>query len=603
MRKLAEETWHTLCQNWKNVLLFELLYRGIMLPVYLQLTNRALQTALRAAGYSYLTADNIIEFLMRPGTVLIGVLFILVGILLIALETAGLITAFQGAAYSYKLSPLHILWGGIQKIDEEITKKNLLLICLILPEALLYSGIYGAVLLHAVNPMNQILEDVQQNPTAKMVLFILLAAAAVIAVMCMFLFHICMIEQKNWKEAVERNRELLYKHRGKAVCHLFLTQLAAGAGIFFLYRVSAWIFCLHQVRHADLTVVKASCYSGMQELKWFWLMIGGIVSVVVHHAALTAMFYEYAKRRYHVPDWKLVYPARRTAAWRHMAVLWCLIAAAAVFMFVDFERHGFAISKNLTDEIQITAHRGSTLHAPENTMAAVRQAIEEMADSVEIDVQMTKDGVVVLGNDASLKRVAGVNRAISNMTLEEVQKLDVGGFFSPEFSGEQIPTLADVLAVCRGNIHVNIEIKPARRNSTIAECVVELIREQEMERECTVMSASMIYLNRVKELEPKLRTGYIISAAYGDFEPGQQVDIVSIRYPFADEKLVAHIHSQGKRVYAWTVNIPAEVKRLKQAGVDGIITDRPVMVREMVYQNRKTEHLIKWMSQMFRQEN
>ena len=74
--------------------------------------------------------------------------------------------------------------------------------------------------------------------------------------------------------------------------------------------------------------------------------------------------------------------------------------------------------------------------------------MEELADSVEIDVQMTTDGVVVLGHDASLKRVAGVNRSIASMTFEELEKLDVGSWFSPEYAGTRIPALSEVLELC-----------------------------------------------------------------------------------------------------------------------------------------------------------
>lgn len=594
MRKLAEETWHAFRQNWKNVLLFELLYRGIMLPVYLQFADRVMQTALKAAGYRYLTADNIGDFLARPWTVLTGSFVLLVGILLTALETAGLITAFQGAAYSYKLSPLHILWGGIQKIDEEITKKNLLLAGLLILQSLLYNGVYAAALLYVIKPETVFLK--------KWVLF-LLVAIVVITIPWIFIFHICMIEQKVWKEAVPRSRELLYKHRGKTVCHLLFCHLAVLLMVSALYGISVLILCAYQIRHTEMSCLKAAVYVGMFRLRLIWLLIGWILAAVVHYAALTAMFYEYAKRRYHAPEWKIVYPAKKTAARRRLTALLAVTAASAVFMLADLSQHGFVISEYRLLDMQITAHRGSTRNAPENTMAAVRQAAKEMADCVEIDVQMTKDGVIVLGNDASLKRVAGVNRAIPNMTLEEIRQLDAGSLFSPEFAGEPIPTLAEVLEFCRGKMHVNIEIRPARRNSAVAERVVELIQEEKMELECTVMSSSMAYLKRVKELEPKLSTGYIVTAAYGNVEPGEQADAVSIRYPFADEELVAHIHSQGKRVYAWTVNIPSEVRRLKRAGVDGVITDRPVMVREVVYQNRKAERLLRCMRQMLRQEN
>ena len=109
MKILTKDTWQIIRQNWKNILLFELLYRGITTPVYMRLVSRGIRLALRAAGYSYLTPANIGNFLIQPVTLFAFAVAAFVGILILSLETAGLVTAFQGSAYYQKLTPLHIL--------------------------------------------------------------------------------------------------------------------------------------------------------------------------------------------------------------------------------------------------------------------------------------------------------------------------------------------------------------------------------------------------------------------------------------------------------------------------------------------------------------
>ena len=109
MKTLAKDTWQIACQNWKNILLFELLYRMVTMPAYLRLISRGVRLALEKAGYSYLTAGNIGGFFLCPWTILILIGIVAVGMLLVVLEIAGLITAFQGSAYYQKLTPLHIL--------------------------------------------------------------------------------------------------------------------------------------------------------------------------------------------------------------------------------------------------------------------------------------------------------------------------------------------------------------------------------------------------------------------------------------------------------------------------------------------------------------
>ena len=116
-----------------------------------------------------------------------------------------------------------------------------------------------------------------------------------------------------------------------------------------------------------------------------------------------------------------------------------LLMAAGLLYILDMVHHGFILSEGLLDEIQITAHRGSSRSAPENTMAAIQAAMEEMADCVELDVQLTMDDVIVLGHDATLKRVAGVNRTIASLTWAELEGLEVGSWFSPEFCRGENP--------------------------------------------------------------------------------------------------------------------------------------------------------------------
>src|SRR5262249_20771464 len=109
--------------------------------------------------------------------------------------------------------------------------------------------------------------------------------------------------------------------------------------------------------------------------------------------------------------------------------------------------------------VEVTAHRGHARAAPENTLSAMRKAIESGADYAEMDVQLTSDGKIVLLHDRDLKRVAGDSRRLDELSYDEVRQLDVGRWFDPAFSGERVPTLAEVINLCRGKIRMNIELK------------------------------------------------------------------------------------------------------------------------------------------------
>ncbi len=600
MKLLAKETWQIAGQNWKNVLLFELLYRGITLPVYLRFVNRALQMALHLAGYSYLTSGNIGSFLIQPGTLLTLVGVCAVGMMMLTLEIAGLITAYQGAAYDQKLSPLRILWGGIRKMSDECAKRNWRLGILALMLFLLSHLFLIVRVLTHVKPFSFVLHEISREPL--MLLFVagVLVFCLAAVVPALFVFHSCMIEQRSYQDAQLRSISLLKKHAGKEILLLagsnLLVMLLTAVG----YGISVTAAAVLTLLLTERKMALATLLYAADRLEILFLFAGSILAWIVLFASLSVLFYQYANRRFHEPEWDVRYLARGTVDRRKLAGFLCAVAAGLSLYVVDLVQNGPGVADLVMEEMQIMAHRGSCLSAPENTMAAVRAAYEELADSVELDVQMTADGVVVLGHDASLRRVAGVNRTIASCTYEELCSLEVGSWFSPEFAGEPIPELEEVLEYCKGKMDLNIEIKGAGRESDLPSRVTELILDHGLEEQCVLTSSSLSCLKQVKELAPQLRTGYVVSAAYGDFYSSDAVDFISIRHNFVDERLVKNVHAQGKAVYAWTVNVKSEMERLHHLGVDGIITDRPIFAREIIYREEATENLLEYLEMVLK---
>jgi glycerophosphoryl diester phosphodiesterase len=151
------------------------------------------------------------------------------------------------------------------------------------------------------------------------------------------------------------------------------------------------------------------------------------------------------------------------------------------------------------------------------------------------------------------------------------------------------------MKLCKGRININIEIKDLGRGSELPDKVFELIEKYQMKEQCVVTSVRLPYLTRIKELDPEIRTGYIISAAYGDYYSSDAIDFISLRSSFVSEKLVEAAHKKGKAVHAWTVNNKSEMERMKMLGVDNIITDYPVLAREIVYRKAATESLMEYL--------
>ncbi len=230
----------------------------------------------------------------------------------------------------------------------------------------------------------------------------------------------------------------------------------------------------------------------------------------------------------------------------------------------------------------ITAHRGFSAAAPENTLPAFQLAIDQGCERAELDVQMTKDGVVMVTHDANLRRCTGRNQNIYDMTYEEVRKLDAGRWFGQKYAGTKVPTLEEVLRLCKDKIQLNIEIKPNASTPELEAETIRIIHENDFENDCVITSQSYETLCKVKELAPEIPTGYILALGVGSYYDLPAADFFSVESTFITSGMVQQVHLRGKTVSAWTVNRQKDASSLLSLGVDDVITDKPEMVQQLM---------------------
>ena len=223
----------------------------------------------------------------------------------------------------------------------------------------------------------------------------------------------------------------------------------------------------------------------------------------------------------------------------------------------------------------VVAHRGASSLAPENTLASVLKAMELGADHCEIDVQLTKDGEVVLLHDSLLKRTAGNAGSLSEYNLDELREFEVGSWFGQEFSGEPIPTLTEVIRAIKGKMLLNIEIKVPREETDIVRKVVDIIHSEGIRKKCIVTSFGRSIVEKIKELDPRITTGFIFSQKYPPDVFEGNWDALSCNYKVVNADFVAKVREFKKKIFVWTVDDEEDMKRLIELEVDGIITNRP----------------------------
>lgn len=246
----------------------------------------------------------------------------------------------------------------------------------------------------------------------------------------------------------------------------------------------------------------------------------------------------------------------------------------------------------VVDSIEITAHRAGATVAPENTLAALRRAIDDGADWAEIDVQLTADGQVAVIHDSDLLRVGGSPLRVASSTLEQLRQVDVGSRFGPEFAGERVPTLAEFLDAAGDAIGLNIELKASNRDQipALVNQVIDAVRKVDGIGRHRICAESFEAIQLVRRLEPRIEVGSVAGAVLGD--PSRlDVDYLMVERRLATRELVDRAKLRGVKIHVWTINNPDRIAALIDNGVANIITDDVAAIRQRLTELRELEPL------------
>jgi glycerophosphoryl diester phosphodiesterase len=277
---------------------------------------------------------------------------------------------------------------------------------------------------------------------------------------------------------------------------------------------------------------------------------------------------------------------------------WALLAgfvAALLLTWLLVERLQFDSST------EVIAHRGASAAAPENTIAAVQIAIDSGAQWVEIDVQETADGHVAVIHDSDLKKIGGSALTVAGSTLEQLQQVDIGSWFGAEFADQRIPTLEEVLLLCKGRIGVNIELKYYGKQVRLEQRVAEIVERTGMMEQVMFMSLSYDGIQILHGLRPEWKVGLLSSVALCRLAE-LDVDFLALNGRAASRNLIRQAHKMGKQVMVWTVNDPVAMASMIGRGADALITDEPelaVTVLEHFEQLEPTERLLIQLADLF----
>jgi len=271
---------------------------------------------------------------------------------------------------------------------------------------------------------------------------------------------------------------------------------------------------------------------------------------------------------------------KQQRGWRLSAPLLVIVLAGATACAI-LTGHRLVNGIQIKDTVTVVAHRGAAGRAPENTLAAMRAAIEDGTDWLELDVQESADGKVVVMHDSDFMKLAGVDLKVWDGSLAEIRDIDIGSWFDPAFAEERVPTLAEVLELARGKARVVIELKYYGHDQQLEQRVIDIVEQLDMANEVAIMSLKYAGIQKIRALRPNWAIGLLSATAIGNLAD-LDVDFLAVATGLATPGFVRRSQEQGKQVFVWTVNDAVSLSRMMSLGVDGIITDEPALAREVI---------------------
>lgn len=235
-------------------------------------------------------------------------------------------------------------------------------------------------------------------------------------------------------------------------------------------------------------------------------------------------------------------------------------------------------------QFDTVAHRGAAGYAPENTIAAFDKGLEMKADYIEIDVQRSKDGELVVIHDTTVDRTTDGTGRVGDLTLDQIRSLDAGSFKGEQFAGEKIPTFDEVLDRYHGKIGILIEMKAPELYPGIEESVAQELKERNLDKpqndKIILQSFNFDSMKKMDKLLPEVPIGVLTysqthTTDLALHEFASYADYFNPSYGLVTKELVDKVHELGMEIQSWTVRSPEAAQFLIDMKVDGIITDYP----------------------------
>ena len=564
---------------------------------------------MKVTGYNYLTLENITGFIVNPLVIILLVMLILFMMMFNFFDLSTIIVLLD-ASYQKKAVDIKEALGISLKKSLQVFKINNLPLAFMLLFLIPFLNIgIASGFVSSISVPEFIMDYINNNILFKIIFWLIFSVLLIILLRWLYAIHYYVLENNKFRQARAKSIKLNTKNRLLDLIKMIVVQLI----IFLLYIIFLFlgiaIIYLVYLSLKKIVVVSSIFITIIGIFLGLSLVIFALLSTPINYACMSALFYQNkiksGEKIKHIQFNKIKKITISTVRWRRFktSLVLCSVLTGTVFTYgLVTGRYNFNIEYIKKQEI--TAHRGSSIKYPENTMLAFVGALNEQANWIELDVQQTKDDVLVVSHDNNLKRTTGKDINITDVDYDEIKEIDVGSYLNSNYPISYMPRLEDVIKwASSNNMKVNIELKPNGMENALEEKVIALIKKYNFEDNCVVASGKYEVLEKVKEIDDDIKTAYVMSFFYGDIIKLDKVDVFSIEASSINNELVKKIHNNGKEIYAWTVNNSDSINKMLELNVDNIITDDVELAYRLLFKSRSSNLVfvyIKYVEKVFR---
>lgn len=571
LKKIKKNIW--------LIIKLEFILGIIISMIFLPLSKFIFNYSLKLTGLNYLTQSNILMFIKNPLIIIGGMIFLYIISFITIFEISALNIIYIKSSKDETMTIIELIKSTIVNSSYMFRSKNILLFIYIIIFLPLAGVVYKNSIIKELSIPSFILDHVFNSTKLTLILVLIYVIILSLSLLSIYIFIIMISEKKNYFTALKRSIKMFRQKKKKLLLKMLLKSIVVICLIFVVNLIQEitieHIMCIdNSICKLLLTILNII----------FNLFIGTFIAAFVKVDMLYVVNESYFTDNT-MPKLKEV---KKRQIRIHKSIIIIVTTLSICILSLLVCTVVFFMSPS---DMIVIAHRGSSIVELENTKEAFIKAMDDKVKCIELDVVETLDKQVVVLHDLNLKRLANINQEVSTMTWDEIK--DVTIYSEDKLKKGHIMLLKDLLEIINKDVVLNIELKPDGKNDEELATLVESIIENYPRH--IVCSFSQESLKKIKEINIDRKTGLIMAIALGDYVKIPYIDFYSIEESFITDSIVDKIHNKGKKVFAWTVNDTDNILNFLVYNVDGIITDYPVRMENVIQEVKQnfTQYVLK----------